>query len=110
VDNAKLNNPDPKSSHFSRPVDRFSKDFAEHDREQRFQDRLQKQSAIESRRMNQMNRDIRRWEFMEHEDNTKDLRNERMRQKYKIGQKGNGSGHYNPVSNEYETSPQGVKM
>lgn len=110
MDNAKLNNPDPQSSHFSRPVDRFSKDFAEHDREQRFQDRLQKQSAIESRRMNQMNRDIRRWEFMEHEDNTKDLRNERMRQKYKIGQKGNGSGHYNPVSNEYETSPQGVKM
>ena len=47
---------------------------------------------------------------MEHEDNTKDLRNERMRQKYKIGQKGNGSGHYNPVSNEYETSPQGLKM
>ena len=47
---------------------------------------------------------------MEHQDNTKEDRNEIMRQKYKIGQKGNGSGHYNPVSNEYETSPRGVKM
>ena len=47
---------------------------------------------------------------MEHQDNTKEERNEKMRQKYLIGQKGNGSGHYNPVSNTYETSPQGVKM
>ena len=32
VDNAKLNNPDPKSSHFAAPVDRHNKDFADHDR------------------------------------------------------------------------------
>jgi len=32
VDNTKLNNPDPKSSHFAAPVDRFNKDFADHDR------------------------------------------------------------------------------
>jgi len=33
VDNTKLNNPDPKSSHFARPMDRATKDFATHDLE-----------------------------------------------------------------------------
>ena len=35
VDNARVNNPDPKSSHFQNPADRFEKDFATHDREAR---------------------------------------------------------------------------
>jgi len=42
VDNVKLNNPDPKSSHFARPLDRESKDFAAFDREQRQLENLQK--------------------------------------------------------------------
>ena len=52
-----------------------------------------------------MNRDIKRWEFMEHQDNTVEERKERMRQKYKLGMKGNGSAAYNPVNMEYEKSP-----
>lgn len=32
-----------------------------------------------------MNRDIARWEFMEHQDANKEDRDEKMRQKYKIG-------------------------
>ena len=66
---------------------------------------MQRQAAIESRRMQQMNRDIKRWEFMEYQDSTQEQRNERMRQKYKIGQKGNGSAAYNPVNNDFERSP-----
>ena len=69
-----------------------------------------KQAAIESRRMQQMNRDIKRWEFMEYQDSTQEQRNEKMRQKYKIGQKGNGSAAYNPVNNDFVNSPQGEKM
>lgn len=47
---------------------------------------------------------------MEHEDTNVENRNERMRHKYKLGQKGNGSAAYNPVNMEYESSPQGQKM
>jgi len=39
---------------------------------------------------------------MEHEDNTKDEQLDKMRKKYKLGQKGNGSASYNPVNMEYE--------
>ena len=110
VDNAKVNNPDPTSSHFVRPMDRFAKDFATYDREQRHQEKIQKQSLIEARRVAQMQRDIKRWEFMEQQDNDVQDRNERMRQKYKIGQKGNGSASYNPVNMEYEKNMQGQQM
>ena len=51
VDNAKVNNPDPKSSHFALPMDRFQKDFAAADREQRMHERQVKQAGIEKRRM-----------------------------------------------------------
>lgn len=40
VDNAQLNHPDPKSSHFAAsPLDRLDKDFASHDREERERER-----------------------------------------------------------------------
>ena len=98
VDNTKLNNPDPKSSHFAMPLERHTKDFAAHDMETRQQENILKQSKIEARRMHQMHRDIKRWEYMESQDKDTEDRNERMRQKYKIGMKGNGSAHYNPVN------------
>ena len=66
VDNAKVNSPDPKSSHFQNPAERFEKDFATHDRMERQREQQIKQAAIQSRRMQQMNRDIKRWEFMEY--------------------------------------------
>lgn len=52
-----------------------------------------------------MQRDIKRWEFMEYQDSTQDEQLERMRKKYKLGQKGNGSAAYNPVNCVYESSP-----
>mmetsp|Transcript_27276 Transcript_27276/g.33922 ORF Transcript_27276/g.33922 Transcript_27276/m.33922 type:complete len:103 (+) Transcript_27276:150-458(+) len=52
VDNARLNNPDPKSSHWaSAPLDRHEKDFAEYDRQERERERQIKHQRIESRRM-----------------------------------------------------------
>ena len=57
-----------------------------------------------------MNRDIKRWEFMEYQDSTKDEQLDRMRRKYKLGQKGNGSASYNPINMEYEATPQGERM
>lgn len=47
---------------------------------------------------------------MEHQDSTKNERDQKMRQKYKVGQKGNGSAAYNPLNMEYESSPNGVKL
>ena len=47
VDNAKLNNPDPTSSHFQRPVNRDEKDFAAYDREMRSREKLMKENAIQ---------------------------------------------------------------
>ena len=66
VDNTKLNNPDPKSSHFAAPLNSQTKDYASFDAQQRVQEKLIKQSKIEARRMQQMNRDVKRWEYMEH--------------------------------------------
>ena len=57
-----------------------------------------------------MNRDVKRWEYMEHQENTLSQRQEKMRQKYKIGQKGNGSAAYNPVNMDYENTPNGEKL
>ena len=105
VDNAKVNKPDPKSSHFGMPLNSVNKDFATFDAQQRVHETMVKQQRIESRRMQQMQRDIKRWEFMEHEYTNVEARNDRMRQKYKLGQKGNGSAAYNPVNMEYESSP-----
>ena len=106
VDNAQLNHPDPKSSHFaSGSLARHEKDFAAYDKEERERERSVRQQRIESRRMQQMNRDIKRWEFMEYQDSTHDEQLDRMRRKYKLGQKGNGSQSYNPISLEYESTP-----
>ena len=33
-----------------------------------------------------------------------------MREKYKIGIKGNGSQAYNPINMDYESSPKGQKL
>lgn len=57
-----------------------------------------------------MNRDVKRWEFMEHQESTLDQRQDKMRQKYKIGQKGNSSAAYNPINMEYQNSPDGEKL
>ena len=46
VDNAKLNNPDPTSSHFQRPVNRDEKDFAAYDREMRSREKIIKENMI----------------------------------------------------------------
>jgi len=54
-----------------------------------------------------MQRDINRWEYMEKQDNDQESRNEKMRLKYKIGLKGNGSAAYNVINMEYEHSPKG---
>ena len=57
-----------------------------------------------------MQRDVSRWEFMEGEEKGFDARQQRARDKYKIGQKGNGSAAYNPVNCEFDGSPRGQKM
>ena len=56
-----MQHPDPQSSYFQRPEDRFSQNFATADQEARFQENEIKQKKLESRRINRYNRDMQRW-------------------------------------------------
>ena len=60
--------PEPSSSHFIHEGDRFNKDFASHDKEQRAVKFQQKQANMEKRRLENYDRDMKRWEFMDNED------------------------------------------
>lgn len=55
--------------------------------------------------MQQMNRDIKRWEYMETQDSTQQEQLDRMRKKYKLGMRGNGGAFYNPINMQLENTP-----
>jgi len=67
VDNALVNNPDPKSSHFIDDSERFNKDFASFDRMIREKQYKEKMEAIERKRIEKYERDLKRWEYMDEE-------------------------------------------
>ena len=47
---------------------------------------------------------------MEHQENTKEERLEKMRKKYQVGQRHKGGLAYNIVNNEYEKNEDGQKL
>ena len=49
-DNLQMGSPEPKSSHFQRPEERFDRDFATHDLLVRQQEKARKQEILQSRR------------------------------------------------------------
>jgi hypothetical protein len=49
-------------------ADRFNKDFASHDKDDRARKFAQKQANMEKRRLENYDRDMKRWEFMDNED------------------------------------------
>ena len=63
--------PEPTSSHFIREDDRFNKDFAAHDKNVRAQEYAKKQQDMERRRLENYNRDMKRWDFMDNEETDK---------------------------------------
>jgi len=71
--------------------ERFDKDFAVHDRNQRQKERMFKDMALEKHRLAGLERDAQRWEKMEHEANRADQVQEFKRQVFLHG-KHNMSG------------------
>jgi len=67
VDNVLVNNPDPTSSHYLPDDDRFNRDFAAIEKRRREEERQRKQAVIDSRRIQKYERDLKRWEYMETE-------------------------------------------
>ena len=67
MDNVLVNNPDPTSSHYLPDDDRFNRDFAAIEKRRREEERQRKQAVIDSRRIQKYERDLKRWEYMETE-------------------------------------------
>ena len=72
VDNTGVNAPDRASSHFCDENDRFNKDFAAIEKRERDLKNKRKQAAIDSKRVAKYERDLKRWEFMEEEQERQD--------------------------------------
>ena len=47
---------------------------------------------------------------MEHQENTKEERIDKMRKKYHLGEQSKGSLAYNIVNNDYETTKEGDRL
>eukprot|EP00347_Sterkiella_histriomuscorum_P000657 403374998 len=107
VDNALVNNPDPTSSHFLPDNDRFNKDFASHDKMIREQQHKAKMEAIEQKRVEKYERDLKRWEFMDEENQRQSQRIQAMNDKYLTGQRNKGGAAYNILSLQYEQTDEG---
>ncbi len=72
-------------------AERFNKDFASYEKEQRALKIEKRNKELERRRVETFDRDLKRWEFMEQQNAEIERANEIKRQKYQIGKKGAGS-------------------
>lgn len=107
VDNVLVNHPDPRSSHFSDSADRFVRDFAAVEKAQRDQRNKAKQQVIDSRRVQKYERDLKRWEYMEEENERQSAKIANMRSKYQIGNANKGGAAFNIINLDYERSNEG---
>jgi len=107
VDNALLNAPDPTSSHFLPENDRFNRDFASVDKMQRESAHRKKQEMLDSKRVQKYERDLKRWEYMEQEQERQSRRVETQKEKYQVGNANKGGAAYNILNLEYEQSREG---
>ena len=110
VDNVLVNNPDPSSSHFQTPNDRFVRDFAAVEKMERRQRNQVKQAQIDSRRVQKYERDLKRWEYMEEEQERDQDRIGKMKSKYQIGNANKGGAAYNIINQAYERSNEGTYL
>lgn len=87
--------------------ERFNKDFAAYDKEQRALKLEKRNKELERRRVETFDRDLKRWEFMEQQNAAEERANEIKRQKYQIGKKGAGSQAFDIINATYERSQRG---
>lgn len=62
---------------------------------------------IDSRRVQKYERDLKRWEYMEDEQDRQDQRINAMKSKYQIGNANKGGAAFNILNLEYEKSKEG---
>ena len=87
--------------------ERFNKDFASHDANVRKEEYARKQQVLEAKRLNNYDRDMKRWEFMDSEEQDSNRRLNVMQNKYQLGRKGMGSAAFNIVNSGYEENQRG---
>jgi HD superfamily phosphohydrolase len=97
-----MDSPDYMGDH-----ERFNKDFATVEREERARAKERRERNLERRRVETFDRDLKRWEFMEQQQESADRMDQVRRDKYQIGRKGAGSNAYNLLNYNYEPSQRG---
>jgi hypothetical protein len=65
---------------------------------------------MERRRLENYNRDMRRWDFMDTEETDKQRKLDIMQNKYLVGRKGMGSAAFNILNAQYEENTRGEKL
>lgn len=104
MDNALLNNPDPTSSHFLPENDRFNRDFASFEKQQRELAHKQKLDKIEQKRIQKYEMDMKRWEFMEDETIKEQ---QKLQDRSATGRSNKGGAAFNILSLQYENNKEG---
>ena len=87
--------------------ERFNKDFATHDKVVREQERARKQNVLEAKRLQNYDRDMKRWDYMDQQDTDKSRQLDVMQNKYLVGRKGMGSAAFNILNANYEENERG---
>jgi len=105
-----LHNAHPQSTLFINENERFDKDFAVHDKNQRNQEKLAKEMIQEKHRLEALERDARRWEEMDRADIKAEQRQEYKKQVFTQGKHNMNGMPFNPITLEYEQSPQGLQL
>ena len=91
-------------------ADRFDKDFAVADRKIREVDVEKKHSTFDKLRQERLQRDLNRWDHMEHEEKKQ---NERLQVKadvYGAAKKNKGGSAYNIISLNYQEDKDGMRL
>lgn len=110
ADQIQINQPFPDSPDFLPNEQRYERDFAAQEKLNRQQKIAKKQEHIERRRLEQFDRDLRRWEHMEQFEQNNQQREEVRRNKYKCGLVTGSSSGYHILNAGYEPSARGQQL
>jgi hypothetical protein len=110
TDSAKINNPDPISTHYVPEADRFDKDFAVADKIKREAQTNTKDQKIYHLREERFQREAGRWDYEEKKEKFEVDRIGVRADKYQAGKKNQGGAAYNIVTLGYENTKDGQKL
>ena len=119
TDQANIYNPDPISTHFVAgkhfkcdflEADRFDKDFAVADRRVREVVVDKKHTSLNNLRQERMQRDLHRWDHMEHEEKKQEERIIVKAEVYGAAKKNKGGSAYNIIDLNYMQDKDGKKL